>query len=494
MNNKFINSVCFIRKYGRPNAAEKDIYRSLQEQIKLNTQYGFPATYLLQYDALTDKGFQELVFPQKQNHAEIGCWFEVVAPLVEKAGLSWRGREGWIWDYHVDPGFLMSYPKAEKKKIIDAYMKEFKTLLGEYPKTVGSWLIDSESMEYMSEKYKVDAFILCREQWGMDGYTLWGGPHYGAYYPCKNNSQCPAQTQREQINTPVFRMFVNDPLYCYYEHDKMKYNKIDCGLFTQEPAWRCGQDPEWVKWAFDSIYQDKNVGFEYLQLGQESSFEWENRVEKGMPMQCEFVKENAERYGYETVTVGEMGKRFKKEFSETPITARIALTDWANKGNKTVWFNNKNYRINLYSDTEKVWIRDIHLFSEQYRDLYLDTPCTTHFGIYDNLPIVDGVRFSDDTVQAGIFLGNGRILDAFAEDDYYAVILNANDKVLAFRFYEDRIELLGESTLHFVHMQSCPFITDESETAVSYVHHGLHYSMNLKKEEEKTVFTFSLVK
>ena len=44
-----------------------------------------------------------------------------------------------------------------------------------------------------SEKYSSDAFIICREQWGMDGYTLWGNSYSGAYYPSKNNMQTPTQ-------------------------------------------------------------------------------------------------------------------------------------------------------------------------------------------------------------------------------------------------------------------------------------------------------------
>ena len=41
------------------------------------------------------------------------------------------------------------------------------------------------------------------------------------------------------MNTPGFRMYVNDLIYCYHEYTKMKYNNIDYELFTQEPTWMC---------------------------------------------------------------------------------------------------------------------------------------------------------------------------------------------------------------------------------------------------------------
>ena len=63
--------------------------------------------------------------------------------------------------------------------------------------------------------------------------------------------ETPAQNIENQINTPVFRMYVNDPIYCYYEYAKMKYNDIDYGLFTQEPAWMCGKNPQWIKWHYE---------------------------------------------------------------------------------------------------------------------------------------------------------------------------------------------------------------------------------------------------
>lgn len=485
MNSKILNSVCFIRKYGKQGHNTEEEYEDrrykLCQQMKYNNKYGHAATYLLQYDALVDEKFTDVIRAESKEQDEIGLWLEVVKDLVEDADMVWRGREGWSWDYYVDPGFMMSYKKDEKHKIIDTAMNRFYSEWGHYPKTIGSWLLDTETMEYLSEKYDADAFIICREQWGMDGYTLWGGPYYGAYYPSKNNMQTPAQSPENQINTPVFRMFINDPIYCYYEYAEEKYNDIKYGLFTQEPAWMCGQNPEWVRWQYDNIFKNNNVGFGYIQLGQESSFEWKDRVEIGLHMQMEFVKENIDDYGLVNMTVGEMGRLFKKQYKSTPMRAVGALTDWADKGNQSVWFNNKHYRVNVFSDKEQVWIRDIHIFKDEYRDKYLDEPCTTSSAIYDNPPIVDGIRMSDDNVKAGWFFGKGEIESFCEKDNCFYVSIKTENGNITIKCLDNSIEITGEKdfAVDFVYSESSPFVKKTTDKCICYTHNGLDYKAEI---------------
>ncbi len=483
-NKKVINSVCFIRKYGTWNNEEGYAVRlyNLKQQIKLNNEYGIRATYMPQFDAMIDDDFLNVIKEEERKGAEIGFWFEVVKPLVEECGIAWRGRDGWDWDFHVNPGFLMAYTLAEKIIIIDTAMQKFKNTFGYYPRSVGSWLLDSESMEYMSEKYKTDAFIICREQWGMDGYTLWGGPYYGAYYPCKNNMQCPAQTMENQINTPVFRMFINDPIYAYYEYAKEKYNKLPYFLYTQEPAWRCGQEENWVKWQYDNMFNDDNSGLGFIQLGQENSFAWDDCVEKGLPMQQKFVKENAISYGLENMTIGEMGEWFKKTYKSTPSMAMGALTDWAELDNQSVWYNNKNYRINIFSDKENVWIRDIHIFDESFKDKYIINPCRDDWAVYDNPPVMDGVRFSDDETTAGIYLGKGKIQKRCEKGDFYEISIIADNKQITLKLYADFIELVSNSEFEakFVVKDKCEYITEFKDKEIKYKKDDFEYRLYFK--------------
>lgn len=482
--NNVLNSVCFIRKYGWDNSEQGLLkpLENLRKQINLNNERGLRATYLLQYDAMVDEGYLSAI--RESGASEVGFWFEVVKPLVEDAGMVWRGREGWPWDYHVNPGFLMAYTEDEKKTLIDKAMTKFRETFGEYPKTVGSWLLDSFSMQYMSENYPVDAFIICREQWGMDGYTLWGGPHYGGYYPSKNNMQTPATKEENRIKTPVFRMFVNDPIYCYYEHEHseeryMKFNRYPYGLFTQEPAWECGRNPEWVKWQYDNLFASSNAGISYIQLGQENGFGWGN-VGKGMPMQCDHIAARPD-YNLQNLTVSELGRYFKETFKDTPPMAMGALSDWADLGHQSVWYNSKFYRVNLWNDGENLFIRDIHAFFDSYRDPYLDTPCTTHNAFYDNPPIVDGVRMTseDGETKAGLYFGKGKMLSRRDRDEYYEVTLEADGKQFTVKLYPEKIVIEAQSPfdLEFRKKENDGFITAIGQNSISYRYRDLSYSL-----------------
>jgi len=483
MKTKFINSVCFARRgYSSPLRTNNYLY-SFMEQIKLNNKYGVPGTYLLQYDTLIDPIYRDILAKNCKVGDEIGFWFEVVKDLGEDAGVKRDGREGLTWDHYVKPGFLMSYNKADKFKIIDTAMAKFYEFYGKYPSTVGSWLIDSESMEYMSEKYKTDAFIICREQWGMDGYTLFGAPYYGAYYPSKNNMMSPAINKENQINTPVFKMYVNDPIYCYYEYAKEKYNGINWGLFTQEPGWIYGQTKSWNEWQFDNLFDGEKTGFQYLQLGQENGFDWLDRVEPAIIMQHELLKERKERYGFEYATVGEMGRIFKKQYSETPEKAVGALTDWNNNNNKSVWYNNKNYRINVFSDKERVWIRDYRLFDDNYRDVYLDNPCQTASATYDTLPLMDGIRFNGGDKRAGIYMGNGEILSHGKNGEFYEIKVVANGKELLIKLLDKKVLIESDSdfTIDFTTYENNTATITPNVNEIVYNFNGYTYSLIIEK-------------
>ena len=150
-----LTSVCFLRHFGRNNV-QKDFdarFNNFVKQAAMNEKYGIRPTYMPEYDALILPNYQEKLLAERvKNGAEIGFWFEVVKPLVLDAGMAWRGRPEWDWDYHVDPGFLMAYTEEEKMRLIDTAMAKFKSIFGNYPPSVGSWLLDSFSMDYMSEK------------------------------------------------------------------------------------------------------------------------------------------------------------------------------------------------------------------------------------------------------------------------------------------------------------------------------------------------------
>ena len=186
-------------------------------------------------------------------------------------------------------------------------------------------------------------------------------------------------------------------------------------------------------------------------------------------------------YAFETMTMSEFGRYFKETFKDTPPMATGALTDWYGLGHQSVWYNSKFYRVNIWNDGENVLIRDLHAFFDSYRDVYLDTPCTTPAAFYDNPPIVDGVRMTseDGETKAGIYFGKGKMLSRRERDEYYEVTLEADGKPFTVKLYQEKIvvEASAPFALDFMKKENDGFITEIGQNMISYRYRGLSYAL-----------------
>ena len=486
-NKKFVSMVCFVRSTPRPGTT-RDFLGDLNGQRMKCREAGIKGTYLFQYDSLCKPEFQEVIRDELAFGSEIGAWFEFPKCLIVDAGVEWHGREGWDWDFHVRPAFSPAYTMEEKKKIIDTYMKKFYEVVGEYPKCVCSWLLDSDSMKYIADTYKPDLFSLCRDQWGMDGYTLWGGPYYGGYYPCLNNALCPAKTKENQIDVPVFKIYINDPIYAYMDFEHGAHDGAPYGVFTQEPSYAfVGGNPVWTQWEWDTLFKNYGEGYAYVELGQEAGFPLTN-FKDSFYFQVDYTKEKQDELGYEIVTFGEMGRRFKNDYATTPTTVRTAFNDWYGLGHQSVWFNNNNYRVNLMRHEGKFYITDIHLFDENYRDKYLDNPCETAAATYDCLPVVDGARFTGEDGRGRIHLGMGELKEVKKEDGNTVVYCYNKGKLAKMSLLPDRIVFEGFDEFEFEYGKTGPnsdSVKEITGNKWSYCHNGFQYSVDIEKEEGK---------
>lgn len=397
---RVVNVINFIRQT-EPRfdaVTDKVLYETVVEQVKLLNHYNIKGTYLLQYDALISPSYQNLLKNEVFPGTEIGGWWEITQPHVEAAGLKWRGR--YPWDWHADVGFATGYTPEEREKLVDVYMEKFKEIFGKYPTAIGCWFIDAHTLAYMYNKYHIVASCNCRDQIGTDGYTLWGGYWGQGYYPSKRNAYMPAQTKAAQIQVPVFRMLGSDPIYQYDLGIGGNYQ----GVVTLEPVYGdTGGSKTWVEWFFNSMFKDPCMTFSYTQVGQENSFTW-GAMKKGLGMQIPLLSELQEKDIIRLETLSETGKWYKDNFSTTPPTAISALTDYKGSDKKTVWYNSKYYRANLFWEGSSFRFRDIHLFNEKFASDYIDKPCTSSTCVYTTLPFVDGNMWSSDHKTAGLRL------------------------------------------------------------------------------------------
>lgn len=487
MNKRIMNIVNFVR--GIEPRSETDLYTPVVKQLETDKKYGIPSTYLLQYDAMRREDFRALF--RGDVCAEKGVWLENCRELIEKVGLTWRGRAGYDWDWFVNVGFLMGYTPKQREAIIDEVFGCFKELFGYFPEVVGSWLIDAYSMRYMYEKYNVRAFCICREQWAVDAYSLWGGFFNGGYYPSVNNMLCPAQSPENQIGAPVFRMLGPDPIYSY---DELKYKSgFTSGCWTMEPAWQSGQSSEIIDWYFKEYYTMPCLSFAHATTGQENSFGWQT-FGNGYVMQIEKLATLREKGIVSILTLGETAKDFCKAYPSTPPQVLAASDDWAGNGIRTSWYNCINYRANIFLFNGKLFFRDINVFNDEYRERYLDTPCTDWQARYDNLPVVDSRLWSKDGKECGLFLTQEvRDISLREEsDEKLTVDVQFADKMGMISFSPDGIEFRDCGALEY--RVGAP--EDDARIALrgnvlEFTHNGFDYTVHIdgKIRQSKDGFT-----
>ena len=390
-SHRYINIMNFIR--AEEPREPMDLMKPVREQMALIKAHKFPATWLLQYDALVEGPFVEFLKAEMPPDHEVGIWFEMNRKICDDAGLAWRGNPNWEWDYHVPVAYAIGYTPEERRKLADTAAATFKRVFGQDLKSVASWNLDAISLAHFSDKYGVDAFGNCRDQLATDGFTIWGCP-IAAYYPNRKNAWSPALEKKNQISTPMFRLLGQDPVY-YYDNS-LPYPD------TMEPAWRSGQTEIFVDRFLDMIAHQPTQAFGYAQLGQENSFGWD-AMGKGFAMQMRKLTRAQQEEKVVIETMGETGRRFKRLFKSTPTQAQVMLEDpfgHTNAPERTVWYQSKFLRANLHFRGNEFYLRDLHVYTDQFPQPFLTETVKQH-GIEQRLlAVLDGYHWSDDAVRA----------------------------------------------------------------------------------------------
>ncbi|MBQ7393504.1 MAG: hypothetical protein IJV89_04045 [Lentisphaeria bacterium] len=456
MKNKIVNIINFIRAVEPRRPV--DLHKPVIFQMELAKQHKLPTTWLLQYDALQEDFYTDLLRTAPEGD-EVGIWFEVVQPLMEACGIPWRGR--YPWDWFTNVGFPVAYTPRERELLADEFIRLFREKFGFTPRSMGSWFFDAHLLGYLADKYNIEAACNCKDQWGTDGYTLWGGYWANGYYPCRKNSYLPAQTLAEQISVPVFRMLGSDPIY-QYEADPERPNgqtvitlEPYVGLEQTVPAG--GGVPSWVDWFFRNEFTDPVMSMGYAQVGQENPFGYD-LIHEGLEYQYALVAKLRDEGKISVATLGDTGRWFKNKFPQTPASCITALEDWQNTGRESIWYMTRFGRINLARDNEgALYIRDWQINSESYAEPFLNAVCRTTSCAYTALPLCDGTRwqtrlqfYADGEILRGNWdvprdRGND-ILQVTAKDGKLELVLEGNRIRIKHQYKELALKLERKNT------------------------------------------------
>lgn len=480
MKKKICNIVNFIRleDHRMPHIEH---FEPVIEQMKLIKKYNFPATWLLQFDALKAGPYADFFKKEMPETHELGLWLEINRMHCDAAGVEFRGRDGVNWDHHSQASLTIGYRNAEREKLADTAMALFHDTFGYYPKSVAAWYLDAYTIGYLEKKYQIRATANCRDQWGTDGYSIWGGFWAGAYYPSKVNANLPGESADTQINVPLFRMLGSCPV-----------NQYDCalgengqGVTTLEPT--CCKDKEWMDILFRNMFHNLSTDYSYIQLGQENSFGWP-RMKEGYEMQMANLAEYEKKDDVEVMTMGETGEWYLNTYKETVPLSTVALEDPWHAQRQTFWFNTRYYRASLLRDGDSLELQDLHCFSDRYAETYLKRRCHTHAMITDALPVTEGFLYQSPGVQTKMKIQlreNGIWKDLSAKDCKADTSVDGQLSIVCgpfqWKFTETAIEMIMKENIPWriilpYHKDTFRLATREK---IAYCHNGCPYDMGL---------------
>jgi len=320
--NRYLTLVNPVR--GRGFWSDRSL-KPLRDQYELVRKYDFPATWLFQYDALTDK---ELVGEVKKfdSGQERGVFLEVSKSLAEGARVVYPYGVSWS-----NPGaiFLSGYSPSERRTIIDFLFKTFKKNFGYYPRSAGAWWIDSYSLDYMKKKYGLKAVLIVADQKTTDNYGVWGQWWGVPYYPSKANILTPAGSYENKEDVVVIQWAQRHPTLAYGDGPKYSNYSLQANDYLER-----GKNTLFFE-DLVSKYLDCNNVIGQITVGLETGIESSAFIRE----YANQLKALSEIPNLQALGMSQFADRFKQIYPDYPKLAVL-------KDNDSEWIFTPNFREN----------------------------------------------------------------------------------------------------------------------------------------------------
>lgn len=326
---------------------------TLQNQIQTFQKYKLPAYFALRYDALTNPSYQPTLKRLAQDpNLHPAVMLEITPQLAADAGVEYSGSpETW---YLAQQAFLIGYTPEDRIKLVDQLFKKYHQVFGEYPQLTTAWMSDTPTLNYLHQKYGVIAHQLAREQWGLDSYTLDGGPPHYPYLASPNWIFNPDFSDPNHLL--IVRHTVDDPLYTYGDKTSS---------FTSQPNDYDidHKDFEYFKKLVNqTLFDQAQPGF--INLGLETSMAQNYQAE--YQRQIEYL---AQLVAAGKVTTPDL-QQLKNYYATQPVTVRHG-SDLINNQNQQVWWiTTPRYRARVRQDGATLAITDLRVYDPEFTDPY----------------------------------------------------------------------------------------------------------------------------
>lgn len=310
-DNRYVTFVNPVR--GRDLWLDRSL-KPLQDQYNALNEYHFPATWLLQYDALKDRQILSQL-KQFDGSQEFGVFLEISSNLATQARVIYPYNAAWFSPQAV---FLSGYSESERIKLIDKLFADFKGEFGYFPKSVGAWWVDSYSLNYMREKYGVVTAMIVADQKTTDNYGVWGQWWGMPYYPDKANILTPASSLKNKQNVAIIQWAQRDPILGYGSGHSSLYS-LQANDYKQ-----VGKDTDYFK-EISSVYLDCQNPLGQITVGLETGME-------SIDFLGEYKNQLTALNGMDVkaVTMSEFAGKFTQVYPDFPTSNKLRYknTEW----------------------------------------------------------------------------------------------------------------------------------------------------------------------
>lgn len=329
---------------------------ALREQLAAVTTNKLSAYFALRYDALIDPLYRDQIKAAQNQNPQIkpALLLEITPGLAQAAGVDYPGLpENW---YQAQQAYTIGYAPEDRRKLIDQAVQTYQSVFGVTPEVTSTWMIDTDSVNYLHDTYGVKVHQITREQWGLDSYTLYGGPFHFPYPASRNWLFMPDFNQPEA--TMIVRQTVMDPLLVYGDTSS---------AFTSQPN-------DYSLDAKDFGYFERLVGQAlttgsqpgFVLLGLENSMA-ENHQQEFARQLSWLAKQVSEGKAVESTptTIREAFSQEKPRLVQAnDVTQKSADQAW--------WVTTAKYRVRLLQQNNQMAMTDIRLYDSQLSDPYAE--------------------------------------------------------------------------------------------------------------------------
>lgn len=330
--------------------------KNLEGQLETIKTKNLPATWLLQYDTLSDDEIINLLKSQDEKQ-EIGAFLEVSEKWATDAKVSYKVSDG---DYYrPDKVFLSGYTPHDRNKLIKTYFDKFHLIFGKYPQSVGAWYIDANSQKYLS-KLGAKIALTVADQYDTDAASVWGKYWGMPYYPSGYNSLEPAINQSNKIPVVNIQWAQRDLIAGYGKDIFASRNS-----FQANDYFNNGFDHTYFENLL-SNYLNQKSDFVQITLGLEAGQEAVSFREE-FANQLDKIKEMQNLGEIEAVKMEDFASWHQNKYPG------ISPSHFLQK-DQSFWYMSPKFRVAIFKEGENFILKDLRYYSNiPLRDyLYAD--------------------------------------------------------------------------------------------------------------------------